>query len=324
MAAIAGASLTIGAVTSASSTTVPAGAVISQDPAAGTQVAAGTAVSFVVSIGPLIAVPDVVSLTQSVATATITGAGLTLGTQTTASSTTVPAGCVISQSPTAGTQVAIGTAVALVISTGSVLAVDRVISADGSGTLTTPSFSTAVAGEILVAFAGSDGPSSGGQMLTISGARVVWTLVQRANTQPGSAEIWKATAATPLSSVTVTSTQAQSGYHQSLTVVAFIGASGTGASAAGGAISGAPSLTLTTTKAGAFVYGVGHDWDNAIPRSVSAGQTMVHEWVDTTAGDTYWVQALAGAAGNQGSRVQLADTAPTGDRWTFAIVEIVP
>ena len=51
---------------------------------------------------------------------------------------------------------------------------------------------------------------------------------------------------------------------------------------------------------------------------------MVHQWVDTGVGDTFWVQARAGVTGNQGSSVQLTDVSPTGDRWNFAIVEIVP
>ena len=42
--AITGASLTVGTVTTANSPTVPAGSVISQDPAAGASVAPGTAV----------------------------------------------------------------------------------------------------------------------------------------------------------------------------------------------------------------------------------------------------------------------------------------
>ena len=92
---------------------------ISQNPAAGTQVAVGSAVALVVSSGlSQVATPNVVGQTQAAATTAITGAGLTLGAVTTASSTTVPAGSVISQNPLAGTQVANGSAVALVDSSG--------------------------------------------------------------------------------------------------------------------------------------------------------------------------------------------------------------
>jgi len=152
---------------------------------------------------------------------------------------------------------------------------------------------------------------------------LTWTLVKRANTQYGTSEIWKAIAASQLSNVTVSSTQAISGYHQSLTVVTFTGASGVGTSAAAGASSGAPTVSLTTTKAGSLVYAIGNDWDKATARTLGASQTMVHQWLDTATGDTYWVQSAAAAIASSGTTVPLNCTAPTSDRWNFAIVEIV-
>src|SRR4029079_5971763 len=50
--AITGAGLTVGAVTSQASDTVPVGSVISESPAAGTPVAVGSAVALVISSGP--------------------------------------------------------------------------------------------------------------------------------------------------------------------------------------------------------------------------------------------------------------------------------
>ena len=116
---ITGAGLVLGTVTQRSSTTVPAGSVISQSPAAGTSVSLGSAVALVVSTGP-VAVPNVVNLTQAAATTAINGAGLALGAVSQQSSATVPSGSVISQNPAAGTSVAAGSAVALVVSTGPV------------------------------------------------------------------------------------------------------------------------------------------------------------------------------------------------------------
>ena len=117
--AITAAGLVLNIVTTAASSTVAAGNVISETPAAGTQVSAGSAVNLVVSTGPAqVAVPNVVGLTQAAATTAITGAGLVLGTVTTAASSTVAAGNVISESPVAGTQVSVGSAVNLVVSTG--------------------------------------------------------------------------------------------------------------------------------------------------------------------------------------------------------------
>lgn len=118
--AITGAGLTVGTVTQQTSATVPAGSVISQNPAAGASVAAGSAVNLVVSSGAPAAVtaPNVVGQTQAAAQTAITDAGLTVGTVTQQPSATVPAGSVISQNPAAGASVAAGTAVNLVVSSG--------------------------------------------------------------------------------------------------------------------------------------------------------------------------------------------------------------
>src|SRR5260370_849919 len=115
--AITGAKLTVGAVTKETSTTVPAGKVISQDPKSGSSVAQGSAVNLVLSSGPPpVPVPDVVGMTQAEATAAITGAKLTVGTVTQDTSSTVPSGKVISQDPKSGSSVAQGSAVNLVLS----------------------------------------------------------------------------------------------------------------------------------------------------------------------------------------------------------------
>jgi hypothetical protein len=298
--------------------------VISQNPAGGAQIAIGSAVALVISSGlPMVVVPNVVNLTQAAAANTITAAGLTVGAITTSWNATVPAGSVISQTPVAGTSIVFGSAVALVISLGPPVTIDQTIYVDGRGTQTTRTFNT-VAGQLLIAFVSSDGPSSGAQTSTVSGAGLQWTLVQRANTQAGASEIWRAVAPAPLSNVTVTSTPSVGGYDQSLTVVTFFNASGVGASAKQSAATGATSATLTTTKAGSLVFGVGNDWDNAIARTLPAGQTIVHQWVDSAVRDTFWVQTQTALIDAAGTAVPLGVTAPSTDRWNFATVEIVP
>ena len=118
-AAITSAGLSVGPTTTQASTTVAAGLVISQDPAAGSTVPSGTAVSLTLSSGaPQVATPNVVGDTQSAATTALTGAGLKVGSVTTQSSTTVATGKVISESPGAGTSIAVGSAVGLVVSSG--------------------------------------------------------------------------------------------------------------------------------------------------------------------------------------------------------------
>ena len=222
-------------------------------------------------VGTNVSVPNVVNMTQAAATTAITTVGLVVGTVTNASSNTVPSGSVISQNPVGGALAAPGSAVALVVSSGPpALAVDKTVFSDGSGTRTTAAFSTSAPGEVLVALAASDGPTTGGQTLTVSGAGLSWTLVKRANTQFGTAEIWAATATSQLSSVTVTATQTAKTYQMSLTVVAFTGAAGVGASAAANAASGAQAVSLTTTKAGSPYTGpemIGDAATGAGPRS---------------------------------------------------------
>ena len=108
--------------------------------------------------------------------------------------------------------------------------------------------------------------------------------------------------------------------NQSLTVIAFTGASGIGASAIANGVS-APSVTLTAQAAGSAVYGVGIDFDQAIARTVAAGQTKVHEFL-APSGDTMWMQMLNATTSAAGATARLNDTAPSTDQWNFAIVEI--
>ena len=157
----------------------------------------------------------------------------------------------------------------------------------------------------------------------VSGAGLTWTLVQRANSQLGTAEIWTATAASVLTSATVTSSQSAGGFDQSLTVIALQGADGIGASASADAPSGAPSVTLTTKGAGSLVFGVGNDWDTATPRTPGADQVVLHQWADASSGDTFWSQNTTAPLGPAGAVATLNDTAPTADRWNLAAVEVL-
>jgi beta-lactam-binding protein with PASTA domain len=122
---ITDANLTVGTITYSCDDAVPAGDVISQNPAASTIVAFGSAVDIVVSTGPCV-VPDVVGETEADAITEITDANLTVGTITYSCDDTVPAGSVISQSPAASTVVAFGSAVDLVVSTGPCVVPDVV------------------------------------------------------------------------------------------------------------------------------------------------------------------------------------------------------
>jgi len=201
---------------------------------------------------------------------------------------------------------------------------DVTVNVVGKGTVTTQSFTTAEAGEHLFAFVSSDGPSGAGkQSATVSGGGLTWTLVTRANSQSGDAEIWTATATNQLSGATVTSTPAASGYDQSLTVISMQMTHGAGVSVAAGGVSGAPNISLKTTEEGVLVYAVGNDWDHAIARTLGPNQVMLRQYLDTTSEDTFWSQFTGGVTGPAGETVTLNDTAPTSDSWNMAAVEIL-
>jgi len=201
---------------------------------------------------------------------------------------------------------------------------DARVNVRGTGTVTTPTFHTAAAGETLLAFVSSDGPgTAAGQTVTVSGAGLTWTLVKRSNGQPGDSEVWVATAPAVLSAATVTSTPAKSGFDEDLTVIAMEGVKGIGASATASGATGAPSVTLTTQGAPSLVFAVGHDYDKALTRTLPANWTMLDQWLDTGAGDTYWTQYTSVPVSPAGSVVTVSDSAPTTDHWDLAVVELI-
>ena len=90
-------------------------------------------------------------------------------------------------------------------------------------TIASPTLSTATTNELLLAFVATDYISGTNTTVkSISGGGLTWTLVERTNAQSGSAEIWRAFAASALSNVTVTATLSQS-VISSMTVMSFSG-----------------------------------------------------------------------------------------------------
>src|SRR5690349_7777284 len=99
------------------------------------------------------------------------------------------------------------------IASPNTLAIDAQAFGDrgsASATTATSTFSTTKANELLLAFIATDGTRPGVTVSGIRGAGVSWSLVQRANQQLGTAEIWRAFAPSVLSRVTVTATLSQS------------------------------------------------------------------------------------------------------------------
>ncbi len=227
----------------------------------------------------------------------------------------------------------LGVVVVLTLGAGSAsasVAVDKTVTthqATAAGSIASPVFSTAAPGELLLAFITSDGPSGGGSQTfsKVTGGGLSWRLRRRANSQAGTAEIWAANASGLLTNATVTAARGSGSYPGSITVVTLTGADQIvdGSTAAAGAASGAPSVSLTTGRAGSWVWGVGNDWDRAAARTVGANQTKVDEFLPSV-GDTMWVQRQASATPLGGTQVTLNDTAPSNDRWNLAAVEVLP
>lgn len=190
-----------------------------------------------------------------------------------------------------------------------------------STTLTAPAFTTAANNELLVAFVASDGPNSTMTISGVTGGNLTWTLRKRTNTQRGTSEIWTAVAPTAGTSVTTVASHTGS-YQGMMHVVAFQNAA-VGTTGGANAGTGAPSASLTTTAANAWVWGVGNDWDNATARTVGSGQTKVQELL-ASIGDTLWVQNRTAVTPTAGTSVTINDTAPTNDRWNLSLIEIIP
>lgn len=205
----------------------------------------------------------------------------------------------------------------------SSIVLEKTVFADVSGTASITGLGTAAPDDLLLAFVSADGPATLSQTAVVSGAGLTWTLVRRTNAQSGSSEVWQASAPTPLVNATVKSLLSRSGYHQSLTLVVLSGAAGVGATAGASAKSGAPTAQITTTGAGSWIFGVGNDYDSAIARTLGPGQAMVHQWIETTLGDTYWVQRASSPIGAGGSAVTVNDAAPTSDRWNLTALEVL-
>jgi len=219
----------------------------------------------------------------------------------------------------------------LMLATGSAfgsITSDVNVSQDGasaSTTIVSPVFTTSSGNEQLLAFIATDYLSGTNTIVkSVTGGGLTWTLIQRANAQSGSAEIWGAFSSSTLTGVSITATLSQK-VIASITVMSFAGVNTTGAIGAvssKSAASGAPTASLVTTGANSLVIGVGNDFDNATVRTLGPAQTLIHQYLTPT-GDTYWVQRQTSAIPASGTTVTINDTAPTKDRYNLAVVEVL-
>jgi hypothetical protein len=213
------------------------------------------------------------------------------------------------------------------------VAADATVSFDqntATGTITSPAFSTRSANELLLAFVATDSTGTANTTVkSVAGAGLNWVLVKRTNNEAGTSEIWRTFAPAILQNVTVTATLSDAEV-SSMTVASYTGVPTTGTSgsgaigavASGYAASGAPSAHLVTTQSNSLVVGVGNDFDNAIARTVLAGQSLMHQDLSSTQ-DTYWVQRVSAPTVVKGTTVTLGDSTPVSDRFNLSICEIL-
>ena len=116
--AITDAELSTGEITSVEDA-APRNTVLSQDPAAATELPKGSTVDFTISSGPaLTSVPDVNDQPEADAIAAIEAAGLSVGDTKRPTNGGIPAGNAVKTEPAAGTELDLGTAVTLFVSSG--------------------------------------------------------------------------------------------------------------------------------------------------------------------------------------------------------------
>jgi hypothetical protein len=223
-----------------------------------------------------------------------------------------------------------------------------------------PGVTAASANTLFVALIASDsgqgpqrgGPPLDGKVQSVDGGGLTWTRRAEAHLsitgEPSIAEIWTAFSPKAMQPFTVTVTRNNdngavtycSNYQGGdgpniangmILIQAITGADqnnpiGATAIAGVGKRSGkvAPaSVTLTTTRRGSLVEAVGADWTDPTPRTLAAGQVLLHEDVSTPNGDDYWAQGLPGPVATPGP-VTLSVTAPTEDDCNMAAIEILP
>lgn len=172
---------------------------------------------------------------------------------------------------------------------------------------------------LLVAFVSWEGPASGHDTITVSGAGLTWTRAARAIGQTGNAEIWTARAAATISNATITATRSAGSYVGLLTVRAIRAASVVGGTGTTSGTTGPQSASVSVGAANSWLLAAGIDSDQAVARTVASGQAKVVESVVSGVGD-FWNQRDATVpTGNQ----TIATTAPTGaSRWNYAAVEV--
>jgi RHS repeat-associated protein len=190
--------------------------------------------------------------------------------------------------------------------------------------VTSPTVTTKARGELLLALVSVDGPAGKTQQVTkVTGGGLTWKLVTRSDGQQGTAEVWQAYATGTLSKVKIAADFRYGRSDGAIIVAAFSGAQeATGAHATGAKSTGGPTVTLKTTGTDSTIWAVGEDPGHATSRKPDSGQSLALQVDDSKGKATFWAQHT-GVIAASGTSVKTGDTAPTGDKWNLAAVEIL-
>lgn len=195
---------------------------------------------------------------------------------------------------------------------------------------TTAAFSPP-ANSLIVALVAADGAVAGTSTATVtdSGGHT-WTLLKRQNTVSGSAlagtaEVWCMFTTTALTSITVTATivgHPANGSDLVVKVLTGASATQTGATAGLGSSSTTAQTSITTTTAGAHVYGAVINWKNSTAYTLNGSTTSVDAFADTTNGDWYAAFKATAAVTTPGATTLGYTT--TAAAANMALAEILP
>jgi TIR domain len=208
---------------------------------------------------------------------------------------------------------------------------DGFVTATGGGSQTTPALHISTPSDLLVAMVSTEYEQS----ITVFGGGLSWTKVARfagtSTTAGEDIEVWMARAKRATENVAVTSFMTgPSPWLQSVTVMAFRGAGGVGAIASAchspsGCTSNSPTprTSVTPTRTGSMVIGVGYDYSDNVMRFAARDQTMDQQAFDVTERATMWVQH-ANSLTTAGSPVTVRDAVAATDTWALTAFEVKP
>ena len=214
------------------------------------------------------------------------------------------------------------------------LVIDQVPTiSNGSGaSVTSPSFTTTVASEIIIAMVTSDG-FFGGKPTTFtmsSNGGLTWTLLIRNNFNDGTCEAWYATVSTIQTNLTVTASigAGSSGDYCSLQIITLSGQNNSpiGTTGSTDILTASVTLSITTLANNSLVFAAFSRYATSVNDNTStvvgSGQTKISEGaLNTNHGDgTFWRQTnTTSPAGSVTSNL----TTPSTDSGNIIAFEIV-